>query len=421
MLSGIIWDGMAGAGSILWPSSSSRGYFSKVAPASLCLAALTFSLSTLEFSGRLGWTSLPPLTDSLGYRPGAGPLWGLWTAVFVHADFSHLMGNLVPFLLMAPKVEKEMGSGRFLSVLAVAVPISVACQSLLLVHQADGSRPLIGFSVITSFVFGAYWLRQPVATLTLRWLPSETVRATIPVWAACLLWLFYQIVLAALQSLSFNNPATQPFAHIAAFSAGAGTALVFKFPMRYRLEVWEQESFRLWQEGHQAQALSLCDKKIAAAPSPRLLLTAAHWHLTRNEDESAEGRVREALGFPRWDQSALSAARQLIRHPAVTRLAPDLLLDLAIRLEKEALFPEADSLFHWIGSLTWYQQAPQALLRSARIREQMDQPDAARLQLHRFWFYFAPLRTGFRLGPCKNGSSKRVGEKGCERNVWRRS
>ena len=132
-----------------------------------------------------------------GGIPGAGP-WETWTdpqqwarlvtALFLHADWAHLLGNLVFLLIFGLPAERVMGPWRFLALFFFGGALANLF-AVLVIGAPD--RLIIGASGAVSAVIGAYLALFPRARLGVvvpLGLFLEFVRAPasllIGVWAA---------------------------------------------------------------------------------------------------------------------------------------------------------------------------------------------------------------------------------------------
>lgn len=154
----------------------------------------------------------------------------LLTALFLHADWSHLLGNLIFLLIFGPPSERVMGPWRFL--LLFLLGGVVANLAAVLVIGAP-HRLIIGASGAVSAVIGAYLALFPRAKLGVV-LPLglflEFVRAPAPLLIG--IWALLQIVFAYIGP-TFGAVAW--VAHIAGFGFGMLFALFVHAAIARRL------------------------------------------------------------------------------------------------------------------------------------------------------------------------------------------
>ncbi len=204
--------------------------------AALLWAAFVWALSrpdALQRTLMLEWGALA------GGVPGAGP-WQPWadpqqwlrlvTALFLHADWAHLLGNLVFLLIFGLPAERVMGPWRFLALFFLGGALANLF-AVLAIGAPD--RLIIGASGAVSAVIGAYLALFPRARLGVvvpLGLFLEFVRAPasllIGVWAAL------QIVFAYIGP-AFGAVAWA--AHAAGFAVGIMFAIASRGAIAKRL------------------------------------------------------------------------------------------------------------------------------------------------------------------------------------------
>ena len=144
----------------------------------------------------------------------------LLSALFLHADWAHLIGNLVFLLIFGLPAERAMGSWRFL--LLFLLGGAVANLVAVLVMGAP-DRLLIGASGAVAAVIGAYLALFPRARLGVV-LPLGLFLQVVRAPASLLigLWALLQVVFAYIGP-AFGTVAWS--AHLAGFGFGMAFAL----------------------------------------------------------------------------------------------------------------------------------------------------------------------------------------------------
>lgn len=145
----------------------------------------------------------------------------LVTALFLHADWAHLLGNLVFLLIFGLPAEKTMGSWRFLLLFLLGGAIA---NLAAVISIARPDHIIIGASGAVSAVIGAYLALFPGAKLGVV-LPLGVFLQFIRVPAPLLIgiWALLQIV------FTFIGPAFGAVAwsaHLAGFAFGGAFALL---------------------------------------------------------------------------------------------------------------------------------------------------------------------------------------------------
>jgi membrane associated rhomboid family serine protease len=153
----------------------------------------------------------------------------LFTALFLHADWAHLLGNLVFLLIFGLPAEKAMGSWRLLLLFLLGGAIANLAAVLLL---ADG-RMIIGASGAISALIGAYLMLFPHARLGVV-LPLGLFLQIVRAPASLLIgiWALLQVVFAYVGP-AFGMVAWA--AHVAGFLFGIVFALLVRRAVARRL------------------------------------------------------------------------------------------------------------------------------------------------------------------------------------------
>ncbi len=154
----------------------------------------------------------------------------LVTAIFIHADWLHLTGNLLFLVVFGVSAERALGSPRFLAMFVTGGALANLVGAFTL---AGTSAPIIGSSGAVSAVVGAYLALFPRARLGLV-LPLgvflEFVRIPAPLligfWAA--LQLLFTYVGPAFGAVAW-------WTHIAGFVIGILLALMSRPAIARRL------------------------------------------------------------------------------------------------------------------------------------------------------------------------------------------
>lgn len=154
----------------------------------------------------------------------------LVTAVFIHADWLHLTGNLLFLIVFGVPAERALGSARFLLLFVVGGALANLVGAFTL---AGTSAPIIGSSGAVSTVVGAYLALFPRARLGLV-LPLGVFLEFVRVPASLLIgfWVLLQLL------FTYVGPAFGAVAwstHVAGFVIGIVFALLSKPAVARRL------------------------------------------------------------------------------------------------------------------------------------------------------------------------------------------
>jgi len=164
---------------------------------------------------------------------GAGPCrlggltWqALFTSMFLHGSWMHLIGNMWFLWIFGNNVEDSMGHLRFL----VFYVLTGLVAALGHVFTAPGSVvPMVGASGAISGVMGAYLVLYPRARVhTLFWFLFFIRIVPLPAWVILGYWMLIQVASSAASSA--DGPGVAYMAHIGGFIAGALLIFVFRNP-----------------------------------------------------------------------------------------------------------------------------------------------------------------------------------------------
>jgi membrane associated rhomboid family serine protease len=200
----------------------------------LCFVGLALMPTPQRISLLLEWGTIPanifdihqPLLSQL-FDPA---LLRLLTALFIHVQWMHLLGNLLFLVIFGLPAERSLGSWRFLVLFLLG---GIASNLIGALSLAGVLRPIIGCSGAVSAVLGAYVALFPRARLGLvlpLGLYLEFVR--VPAFLLIGIWVLLQLL------FSYAGPsygAVVWWTHIAGFLFGVVFALVSRNAIVRRL------------------------------------------------------------------------------------------------------------------------------------------------------------------------------------------
>jgi membrane associated rhomboid family serine protease len=203
-----------------------------IAIIAICVAIfLWLAIQPVEIRAQLlrQWGAVPTVLASESV-PLALRVLRLFTALFIHADWLHLVGNLLFLMIFGLSAERVLGSSRFLALFLFGGALANLAGAFTL---ANTSAPIVGSSGAVSAIVGAYFALFPRARLGLV-LPLglflEFVR--IPAPALIGFWILLQLL------FTFAGPtfgAVVWWTHIAGFAIGILFALISRPGIARRL------------------------------------------------------------------------------------------------------------------------------------------------------------------------------------------
>jgi membrane associated rhomboid family serine protease len=169
-------------------------------------------------------------SDIFGFRPADlwnGQFYTIFTAMFLHANLWHLLGNMLFLWVFGENLESKLGTIRFILFYLICGVIASIAYALI---GSGGGLTVIGASGAISGILGGYLILFPknkiksIIPIVFFW-----TLATLPAGIFIIIWFLYQFF-----SLGFENMTLIAYsAHIAGFIAGL--ILIKKFASRKKL------------------------------------------------------------------------------------------------------------------------------------------------------------------------------------------
>ena len=155
---------------------------------------------------------------------------GVFTGMFMHASWEHILGNMLFFWIFGNNVEEALGRVRFLVWYLAAGVVAMAAQTAVTLGLGtvrDASIPNIGASGAIAAVLGAYFVLLPRArVLTVIFFGIILIREIPAVWFL-LVWIALQAWSGGLALLTpQSGGGTAFFAHLGGFAFGLATVLL---------------------------------------------------------------------------------------------------------------------------------------------------------------------------------------------------
>jgi membrane associated rhomboid family serine protease len=167
----------------------------------------------------LQWSAIP--TQIL-----SGHHWiTIFTAMFMHASWSHIIGNMVFLWAFSPEIEDAMGRGRYLFFYLAGGLVAMLAQVLANPHS---TVPNLGASGAIAAVMGAFLVTYPRDRIRAVLFIFVFFRVTfIPAALLIGLWFLTQLFNAG-QVAQAQTGGVAYLAHIGGFIFGAATARLFE-------------------------------------------------------------------------------------------------------------------------------------------------------------------------------------------------
>ena len=163
----------------------------------------------------------------LGYIPAHGSFIKVFTSMFVHAGFMHLLGNMLFFFATGPFVEDVFGRPVFAFLYFAGGIVATFAEAI---PHAKSTLPMVGASGAIAAVMGAYLVRFAKSKLEFIWIPilirpTWNYRFFVPAFVVLPLWFLEQLAMVLLVK---EDSGTAFGAHIGGFVFGMFVAFVVK-------------------------------------------------------------------------------------------------------------------------------------------------------------------------------------------------
>ena len=169
-----------------------------------------YGLVPCEYTARCAITASAPV-----------PLWiTLFTSMFMHASWSHILGNMVYLFVFGNHVERSMGHVRYL---AFYLLCGLGANALEIATAVDSSLPGLGASGAIAGILGGFLVLYPTSRIgTLIPLGFIAFPARIYAWVFIAFWFLLQLFsgIASLSADSATAGGVAYWAHVGGFLTG---------------------------------------------------------------------------------------------------------------------------------------------------------------------------------------------------------
>jgi membrane associated rhomboid family serine protease len=198
-------------------------------PAAGVIAQQQIELNTLVEQSFAGLEELP--LRKYGLVPARTTILTLFTHMFLHVGWLHLLGNLFFLYLTGPFIEDVWGRPLFLGFYLLA---GLASGGLFALRYADLTIPLVGASGAIAGCMGAFLIRYWHINIKFFYWIGFFFRGTFkaPAWLMLPLWLLRELFAATMMDSldpGGRSGGTAFWAHVWGFLFGIGVALGIRF------------------------------------------------------------------------------------------------------------------------------------------------------------------------------------------------
>lgn len=156
-------------------------------------------------------------------------LFTLFTSMFLHGDWMHLLGNMMFLWIFADNIEATIGNSRFLLFYLIG---GLAAHAGHIFFNMESIIPTVGASGAISAVMGAYLIMFPTSKIKML---ALVFVVRIPAFIFLIFWIFQQVMLgqASLQTASTETAGVAWWAHIGGFIFGVLGGFIYRnrFPV----------------------------------------------------------------------------------------------------------------------------------------------------------------------------------------------
>ena len=200
-----------------------------------------FGVVPLEFTNGELFDTLVALPQNAAVAPIV-PTWvTLFTSMFLHGGWAHILGNMVFLWVFGDNLEHQFGRIGFL-LFYLATGIFASATHIL--FNWDSGVPAIGASGAIAGVLGAYLLLFPRRRVRTLFMAGLIMFLDVPAIWLLLMWILIQF-LQGLGGLAGGSGGVAYWAHVGGFVAGVGGVAVWRILLRQN--IWQPDRYESTQ------------------------------------------------------------------------------------------------------------------------------------------------------------------------------
>ena len=182
----------------------------------LCTAIFLYQFSSIDIKNFEIINKFGMKPKNIFYFQSIFSYFTLFSSMFLHGGFMHLLGNMLFLWIYGNNIEDAMGHFKFLFFYFLCGLVAALCQAII---TPNSDIPMIGASGAVSGVLSAYLLLYPKARVhTLIFIFFFITVIRVPAGILIVIWFITQIFNASL--VDPNSPGVAWFAHIGGFIMG---------------------------------------------------------------------------------------------------------------------------------------------------------------------------------------------------------
>jgi len=169
------------------------------------------------------------IADAYGFALGLSPIINFFIAIFLHADITHIIGNMLFLWVFGPPVEDRLGIARYLVLYFSTGFVGALLEALVDVALVGSLTPVIGASGCIMGVVGAYWFLFPWSTVCVFywWWYYHGVWEVQAIWVIGF-YILFDLVSGLFSGVTGASSGVASFAHVGGGIAGMLLCLAMK-------------------------------------------------------------------------------------------------------------------------------------------------------------------------------------------------
>ena len=170
-------------------------------------------------------------------RPAYFHFSNIFTSMFVHANWIHVIGNMLFLWVFGESVEDILGHGKYLLFYLLC---GVAAAMAQMAIDPFSRVPMVGASGAIAGVMGAYLVKFPRSRVVMLFWFFFFTTFDLPAWFMLIYWFAFQFLGGVGSLAGTSQGGTAFFAHVGGFVAG----IVLVHTMGARQPYWRRRDLR---------------------------------------------------------------------------------------------------------------------------------------------------------------------------------
>ena len=211
------------------PIRDSQANYSKPVVTAVLIAVNVF---VFLFQRSLDPYTQRDFTFMFGFVPDNFAWFNIFTSMFMHGGWMHLIGNMLFLWVFGDNVEDILGRAKYLLFYVLCGTAAALAQYAI---NPDSRVPMVGASGAIFGVMGAYALKFPHSRIVMIGWMLFVFTFEVPAWLVMLYFIVFQLFegFSSIGDVFAQTGGTAFFAHIGGFFAGMALIFLFKTRDRY--------------------------------------------------------------------------------------------------------------------------------------------------------------------------------------------